>query len=82
MKSILLILVFVYLAISASAQSFIGGGQSFGAVVGKGANGQNKAIGGFCEGTYSRKVVGVQFDFNRLATLEHAPKRGTTSASI
>lgn len=78
MKSILLILVFVCLPIAASAQSFIGGGLSFGSIVGEGFNGQDKAIGGFGEGTYSRKV-GVRFDFNGLATLEYAPKDTTTS---
>jgi hypothetical protein len=78
MKSILLIIAFVCLAPVASAQSFIGGGLSFGSIVGEGNNGQDKSIGGFGEGTYSRKV-GVRFDFNGLATLEHAPKSGFTS---
>jgi hypothetical protein len=79
MKSIILILAFVCLPIAGQAQSLIGGGISFGAIVGEGANGQDKAIGGFGEGTYSR-TVGIRFDFNNLATLEHGPKQGTTSA--
>jgi hypothetical protein len=79
MKSILLIIAFVCLPIAGQAQSLIGGGISFGAIVGEGANGQDKAIGGFGEGTYSRSL-GIRFDFNGLATLEHGPKQGTTSA--
>jgi hypothetical protein len=83
MKSILLIIAFVCLAVGAQAQSFIGGGLAFGSTVGDGFNGQDKSIGGFGEGTLSvkpEKLAGIRFDFNGLATLEHGPKQGTTSA--
>lgn len=77
MNKFLLIITLLLLPISASAQSFYGGGLSIGSIVGDDFSGHDKSVGGFGEGTYSRKI-GIRFDANGLATLEHAPKGGTT----
>lgn len=78
MKYFLLVgLTLLTLAVAAQAQNLYGGGLSFGAIVGNGFNGQNNSIGGFGEGTYSRKF-GIRFDATGLVTLEHSPKDGTT----
>lgn len=76
MKYILLSLVL--LAASANAQTLYGGGFSFGSVVGDDFSGHDRRVGGFGEGNYPR-TFGLRFDFNGLATLEYAPKAGTTS---
>lgn len=73
----LLILTLLSFAATAEAQSFFGGGLSFGTTIGDGFNGQNGSIGAFGEGTFSKKY-GVRFDATGLATIEHAPKDGTT----
>jgi hypothetical protein len=78
----LFVIAFLFLPVGTSAQSFIGGGLSVGSVVGDDFSGHDKSVGGFIEGTYSQKlqkIAGIRFDFNGLATLEHAPKAGTTS---
>jgi hypothetical protein len=77
MRTILAILLLM-IPISAGAQSFVGGGLSFGSVVGHDDSGYDKQVGGFGEGRYSR-MLGIRFDANGLATLEYAPKAGTTS---
>ncbi len=78
MKYLQTVLLLLLAAVTVRAQSFLGGGLSFGSIVGDGYNGQDKSIGGFGEATLSRKF-GIRFDATGLATLEFAPKDTTTS---
>lgn len=77
MKYLLLVVALLTVAATANAQTFYGGGLSFGSTVGDGFNGQNGSIGAFGEGTFSKKL-GLRFDANGIATIDHAPKDGTT----
>lgn len=72
------IVLLILLAIPANAQAFLGGGFSFGSVVGNDDSGHDIRVGGFVDGNLTR-TIGLRFDFNGLATLEYAPKAGTTS---
>jgi hypothetical protein len=79
MRTLFLFFAVGLISATMQAQSFIGGGLTVGSVVGDNFSGYDKSIGGFGETTVSRKIAGIRFDFNGLATLEHAPKAGTTS---
>ncbi len=73
MKFLFLSLILSLSASAVNAQTFYGGGLSFGSIVGDGYNGQDKQVGGFGEAVYSKKL-GLRFDAAGLATLEYAPK--------